>query len=499
MQQRDPFELTATEISQRVRSGDWLASEVADFYIRRIENLQPTLNTHIHWDQDRARSSVESQLDYLAAAQKAKVSLPLAGVPIAVKDNILVKGEPATCASKILTHFQAPYDATVIAKLRQAGAIVLGKTNLDEFAMGSSNENSAYGPVYNPWNTRCVPGGSSGGSAAATAAAMTPLALGSDTGGSIRQPASFCGVVGLKPTYGRVSRYGLVAFASSFDQIGPFGRTVEDTALLYDAISGHDEHDATCLRASAVSAIEAIKAMKGRDLKGMTIGVIDDFVHSPDLDPDVSQAMQTALQDLEHMGATLQSVSLPSAEFGVAAYYIIATAEASSNLSRFDGVRYGYRSQSSGPSLKDMYVSSRSEGFGQEVKQRIMLGTFALSSGYYDAYYAKAGKVRRLLAHEMDQALAGVDLLLSPTAPSGAFEIGAKAQDPLAMYLSDVFTIHANLGGYPAISIPCGFDRNGLPVGLQLIAPRQREDLLFQGSYVYEQAKRWNDEFKPRC
>lgn len=496
----DPYQVNARTIATKVQSGDWDPQEIAQFYLRRVENLHRELNTHIQWDMDSTSRAAEHQLDYIAAALKAGKSLPLAGVPIAVKDNILVKGCGTSCGSRMLANFRSPYDASVIERLRAAGALLLGKTNLDEFAMGSSNENSAFGPVLNPWNTKRVPGGSSGGSAAAVAAAMVPLALGSDTGGSIRQPASFCGVVGLKPSYGRVSRYGLVAYASSLDQIGPFARNVEDAALLFDTIAGHDSKDSTSVNQKSGSALAAIdQAQAGSTLKGLKIGLVKEFMAVEGIEASVQEAFDQACQDLVALGAELRTVSLPSVSYGVAAYYLLATAEASSNLARYDGIRYGYRSQTASGNLKDLYFASRSEGFGREVKQRIMLGTFALSSGYYDAYYEKASKVRALMRQEMDQAFQDVDVLLSPTSPTVAFELGAKTRDPLAMYLSDVFTIQANLGGHPALSIPCGYDQDKMPIGMQLIGPMWSEDRLLQYAYVYENEKRWGDEFKPRC
>ncbi|MFW7378314.1 MAG: Asp-tRNA(Asn)/Glu-tRNA(Gln) amidotransferase subunit GatA [Oligoflexus sp.] len=496
----DPYQVKARTIAAKVQTGDWDPQDVAQFYLRRVENLHRELNTHIQWDMDTASRAVEHQLDYIAAALKAGKTLPLAGVPIAVKDNILLKGSGASCGSQMLANFRSPYDATVVERLRAAGALFLGKTNLDEFAMGSSNENSAFGPVLNPWNIKRVSGGSSGGSAATVAAAMVPLSLGSDTGGSIRQPASFCGVVGLKPSYGRVSRYGLVAYASSFDQIGPFARNIEDAALLYDVIAGHDPRDSTSVDTATNSALTAIdQAQNLPSLKGLKVGLVKEFMTAEGVEPAVQSALDQACKDLEALGAEIRTVSLPSVSYGVAAYYLLATAEASSNLARYDGIRYGYRSQSASGNLKDLYFASRSEGFGREVKQRIMLGTFALSSGYYDAYYEKASKVRLLMRQEMDQALKEVDVLLSPTAPTVAFELGSKLRDPLAMYLSDVFTIQANLGGHPALSIPCGYDQDNMPIGMQLIGPMWSEDRLLQYAYVYENEKRWGDEFKPRC
>ncbi len=394
---------------------------------------------------------------------------PLDGIPLVLKDNIVQRAEPAGCASRILEGYVSPFDATVTARLREAGVVIVGRTNMDEFAMGSSTENSAHGPARNPWDPERSPGGSSGGSAAAVAAGIVPLALGSDTGGSIRQPAAFCGVVGMKPTYGRVSRYGLVAFASSLDQIGPFGRSAADCALLLDAISGHDENDSTSLPEPPLSCADALTG----EISGLVIGLPREYFAGEGADPAVLEQVRAAASVLEAEGAKLVEVDLPHTRYAIAAYYLIATAEASSNLSRFDGVRYGRRAAGvSG--LTELYERSRSEGFGAEVKRRILLGTYVLSAGYYDAYYRKAQKVRTLLRRDFDAAFARCDVLLTPTTPETAFRLGEKTADPLTMYLSDVDTVSANLAGLPGVSLPCG-QAGGLPVGLQVLG-RPLED-----------------------
>jgi aspartyl-tRNA(Asn)/glutamyl-tRNA(Gln) amidotransferase subunit A len=413
---------------------------------------------------------------------------PLAGVPIAVKDNICTEGLPTTAASAVLRGFVPPYDATVIARLTSAGAIVIGKTNCDEFAMGSSTENSAYGPTANPWALDRTPGGSSGGSAAAVARRVVPAALGSDTGGSIRQPAAFCGVVGVKPTYGRVSRYGLLAFASSLDQIGPFTTSVDDAALVVTAIAGADRHDATC----STRPVPEWLAPPGGDMRGLRIGVPRRFIESG-VDPAVSQAFAAALATWRDAGATIVDVELPNAGLAIPVYYLIATAEASSNLARYDGVRYGHRA-ALGPTdgLREMYERTRDEGFGAEVKRRIMLGTFVLSAGYHDAYYVKAQLVRAKVRDDYTRAFETVDAVATPTTPTPAFRLGEKTADPLQMYLADIFTVSANLAGLPAISLPCGFSPDGLPIGCQLTARRWDEATLFRAGAVLQAATDWH-------
>ena len=411
---------------------------------------------------------------------------PLAGIPLALKDNINLKSYPTTASSKILKNFISPYDATVTKKLKNNLIPVIGKANLDEFAMGSSNENSAFKIVRNPWNLNKVPGGSSGGSAAAVSAGEATIALGSDTGGSIRLPASYCGLVGLKPTYGRVSRYGLIAFASSLDQIGPITRTVEDAALLLNVISGVDEKDSTSLNQTPPDFTKDLK----NDLKGVKVGYIKELC-SEGMSPDVENAVKKSIETYKSLGAEIIEISLPLIKYSIAVYYVIATAEASSNLARFDGVKYGYRTNSA-ENLYDMYVKTRAEGFGDEVKRRIMLGTYALSSGYYDAYYKKAQQLRRLVKQDFDNAFKKVDVLLSPTCPHTAFDIGSKVEDPLSMYLTDIATITANLAGIPALSIPVGLDKSGMPIGLQLQADCLNECKLLNVAFKLEEAVQFN-------
>ena len=406
----------------------------------------------------------------------------LAGIPLALKDNMNYKGSKTTASSKILENFVSPYDATVVKKLKENFIPIIGKTNLDEFAMGSSNENSAFKNVKNPWDLNKVPGGSSGGSAAAVAGFESTISLGSDTGGSIRLPASFCGIVGLKPTYGRVSRYGLIAFASSLDQIGPFARSVEDAALLLEAISGYDKNDSTSLNLPVPNYAAALK----KDIKGLKIGVIKELL-GEGVAPDVKKAIENAIDTYKNLGAEIVKISLPLLKHSIGVYYIVATAEASSNLARFDGVKYGHRTPDA-KNLLEMYTKTRAEGFGDEVKRRIMLGTYALSSGYYDAYYKKAQQVRHLIKNDFDKVFETVDVLLSPTCPYTAFEIGSKVEDPLSMYLTDIGTISANLAGIPGMSIPCGFDNSGMPVGMQLLAPALQEEKLLNIAYNFEQA-----------
>ena len=406
----------------------------------------------------------------------------LAGIPLALKDNMNYKGSKTTASSKILENFVSPYDATVVKKLKENFIQIIGKTNLDEFAMGSSNENSAFKNVKNPWDLNKVPGGSSGGSAAAVAGFESTISLGSDTGGSIRLPASFCGIVGLKPTYGRVSRYGLIAFASSLDQIGPFARSVEDAALLLEAISGYDKNDSTSLNLPVPNYAAALK----KDIKGLKIGVIKELL-GEGVAPDVKKAIENAIDTYKNLGAEIVEISLPLLKHSIGVYYIVATAEASSNLARFDGVKYGHRTPDA-KNLLEMYTKTRAEGFGDEVKRRIMLGTYALSSGYYDAYYKKAQQVRHLIKNDFDKVFETVDVLLSPTCPYTAFEIGSKVEDPLSMYLTDIGTISANLAGIPGMSIPCGFDNSGMPVGMQLLAPALQEEKLLNIAYNFEQA-----------
>ncbi len=459
------------DLAAAIRGRKTSACEVAEAHISRIDEKDGAIGAFLARDTEAVRSEARLIDERLARGEDPG---PLAGVPIGIKDVMHVRGLPTTCGSKILKGFRPPYEATVIRRLREAGAIVLGKLNMDEFAMGSSNENSAFGPVRNPWDLSRVPGGSSGGSAAAVAAGFAPLALGSDTGGSIRQPAAFCGVVGLKPTYGRVSRYGLVAFASSLDQIGPVARTCEDTALALTVIAGQDVHDAT----SSPRPVDDYKAALDKDARGLRVGVPRDFLKSG-VEPGVMAEFDRTIAALQSDGAVIVDVALPHAPHAIATYYLVATAEASSNLARFDGVRYGLRADSTEAraSLKEMYGESRDEGFGPEVKRRIILGTFVLSSGYYDAYYVRAQRVRTLIRRDFENAFASCDVIATPTTPSPAFKLGEKTANPLEMYLADVFTVPANLAGVPGISVPCGFS-NGLPVGLQFVAPAFAETTL---------------------
>jgi len=424
-----------------------------------------------------------------AEAERADVSLPLGGIPIAIKDVINVQGEPCTAASKILSNYTAPYNATVINKLRAAGAIPFGRLNLDEFAMGSSTENSAIQRTANPWDLTRIPGGSSGGSAAVVAADEAFASLGSDTGGSIRQPAALCGCVGMKPTYGRVSRFGLIAFASSLDQIGPFTKTVEDSARMLSVLAGRDPQDSTSLELPA----EDFTRLVGRDIKGLKIGMPKEYFIEG-IDPQVDAAVRAAVRQYESLGAEIVEVSLPHTEYAVAVYYIIATAEASANLARYDGVRYGRRAEEV-RNLQDLYIRSRSEGFGEEVKRRIILGTYVLSSGYYDAYYLRAQKVRTLIRQDFSRAFRKVDALICPTSPETAFKIGDRSDDPMKMYLADIFTIATNLAGIPGLSLPCGFaqvDGRPLPIGLQLLGKPLEEANLFQIAHAYEQSTPWH-------
>jgi len=432
----------------------------------------------------------EKQADEIDKLVATGAELPaLAGIPIAIKDNICIKEYPTTCSSKVLAGFVPPYDATVTTKLLQAGALPVGKTNMDEFAMGSSTENSANKLTKNPWNTKTVPGGSSGGSAASVAAGFAVVSLGSDTGGSIRQPASFCGVVGMKPTYGMVSRFGLVAFASSLDQIGPFGRSVEDVAFVLNIIAGHDSNDST----SIVKEAPDFVALLSGNIAGMKIAVIKELL-GEGIDAEVSQAVSSAADTYRKLGAQVEEVSMPNFKHALPVYYLLATAEASANLARYDGVKYGHRNKEA-KDILSMYYKTRQEGLGAEVKRRIMLGTFALSSGYYDAYYKKAQQVRRLIKEDFDKAFAKYDLVICPTAPSTAFEFGSKTADPLSMYLSDIATIPANLAGIPGISLPCGFDKGGLPIGLQLLGPALSDAKLLNAAHAFEKSTEFHKRF----
>jgi len=475
--------MSAREIADAVRSGARSARSVIDEHLARIDAGDGELNAFNLVTTDEARAAAEAVDAKVAAGEDPG---PLAGVPLALKDNMCTRGIPTTCSSKILEGWRPPYDATVVTRLREAGAVAVGKTNLDEFAMGSSTENSAFGPTRNPRDTSRVPGGSSGGSAASVAANFTPLAIGSDTGGSIRQPAAFCGVVGMKPTYGAVSRYGLIAFASSLDQIGPFAANVADAAALFDVIAGHDPLDSTSIPDFRPDAFASL----GRGVDGLRVGVVRELSGGEGtvagLSPDVVARTNEAVAALKAAGASVQEVSIPSATLGLSAYYLVAPAEASSNLARYDGVRYGMRVDA--PTTGEMNTASRTAGFGPEVKRRIMLGTYALSAGYYDAFYGKALKVRTMMLQDFARAYEDVDVLVTPTAPTTAFPLGERTADPMTMYVNDVCTIPSNLTGHPGISVPFGVGDDGLPVGVQVLAPALADDLTFQVAAVLEAA-----------
>jgi aspartyl-tRNA(Asn)/glutamyl-tRNA(Gln) amidotransferase subunit A len=470
---------TLAELHAGIASGATRATELAARYYERIERINPHLNVYLSLTKERA-SAQAAHVDELAA--KGDPLPPLAGVPVGIKDVLVMTGAPATAGSKILSGYRPPYDATAVSRLEAAGAVLLGKLNCDEFAMGSSNENSAYGPVRNPVDTERVPGGSSGGSAAAVAANLAVATLGSDTGGSIRQPASFCGVVGVLPTYGRVSRYGLIAFASSLDRVGPFAANVRDAATLLGVIAGHDSHDATCSSAP----VPDYAAESDQSAERLRIGVPAEYF-GEGLDPEVRASIESGIDALKAAGCTVKPVSLPHTRYAIPVYYLIATAEASANLARFDGVRYGYRSPAS-ETLSAMYSHSRDEGFGAEVKRRILLGTYALSAGYYDAYYLKAQQVRRLLAEEFLRAFAEVDAIVTPTSPVPPFKLNEKTGDPLAMYLADIYTVTASLAGICGVNVPCGTTKAGLPVGMQVLARPLNEGTAFRVARAVEAA-----------
>lgn len=474
--------MTSDLISQ-LSSGGLTSVALTERCLSAIEKHDHAIGAFLHVDGDDALKQA-AEID--ARRCRGEKLGPLAGIPVAIKDVLCQTGQPTTCASRMLEKFVPPYDAGAIAKLREAGAVLVGRTNMDEFAMGSSCENSAYKVTRNPWCTDRAPGGSSGGSAAAVASGMTPLSIGTDTGGSIRQPASFCGVVGMKPTYGRVSRYGLVAYASSLDQVGPFAPDVSGAAALLEALAGHDARDSTCVNRAVPSYTQSLE----QPLTGLRVGVArEHFVEG--LDNDVEKAVRRAIDVYKSLGAKVVDLSLPHSKYCIAAYYLIASCEASSNLARYDGVHYGHRAASF-DGMIDMYAASRGEGFGKEVKRRIMLGTFALSSGYYEAYYLKALKVRRLIRQDFDKAFEQVDVIASPVSPTPAFHLGSLTKDPLAMYLMDIYTISANLAGLPGISIPCGFSADQLPIGLQLQAPPFEEERLLRAARMHEKATNWN-------
>jgi aspartyl-tRNA(Asn)/glutamyl-tRNA(Gln) amidotransferase subunit A len=473
--------LGISELTALLQKREVSAREVAESVFTQIDSVEAKINAYVTLTREEAFKAAE-EADRIISSGENK---SLTGIPVAVKDNMCTKGILTTCASKILYNFVPPYDSTVTARLKEHGFVLTGKTNLDEFAMGSSTENSGFHITKNPWDTTRIPGGSSGGSAAAVAADECAAALGSDTGGSIRLPASFCGVVGLKPTYGRVSRYGLVAFASSLDQIGPLTKNVGDCALMLNIISGRDPRDST----SAPIEVPDFTEVLGREIKGLKIGIPREYFVEG-IDKDVEETVKSAIRRLEALGAIPVDISLPHTGYAVATYYLLATAEASSNLARYDGVKYGFREE--GEDLMEMYMKSRAKGFGPEVKRRIMLGTYALSAGYYDAYYKKAQQVRTLIKRDFEAAFEAADIIAAPVSPTPAFRIGEKVADPLQMYLADIFTISVNLAGVPGASVPCGFSGNGLPIGLQLIGKHFDEETILRVAYAYEQSTDWH-------
>jgi aspartyl-tRNA(Asn)/glutamyl-tRNA(Gln) amidotransferase subunit A len=474
-----------SDLQSRIASGETSARKVVESSVAAAERLNDTLNAFLEIDRAGALKRADS-IDQTVRAQAQ--AGPLSGIPIAIKDNLCVRGMKTSCGSRILGDYHPPYDATVIERLLTAGAVIIGKTNCDEFAMGSSNENSAFGPVKNPWDVTRVPGGSSGGSAAAVAARIVPVALGSDTGGSVRQPASLCGVFGLKPTYGRNSRYGLVAFASSLDQVGIFGNTVADVATVLGVVAGLDRHDAT----TADVPVPDYRAALSGGVKGTRIGT-PRALFGKGLDPEVGRIVLNAIEVYRELGAEIVDVELPHAQYAIAVYYILATAEASSNLARFDGVRYGFRAEDA-PELRQMYRKTREEGFGPEVKRRIMLGTYVLSAGYYDAYYRKAQQVRSLIKEDFRKAFESCDAIITPTSPTPAFALGEKVNDPLAMYLNDIYTVTANLAGVPGLNVPCGLSSHRLPVGLQLLGPYWSEPMLLRLAQSYEEVRPFTEK-----
>ena len=481
----------ATALTAIFRSGEASAAEIAEAHLKRMEATEPSLHCFVTIMRDEAMAQATA-LD--EARSRGESAGPLAAVPVAVKDVLAVRGHPTTCGSRILSGFLPPYDATCVARIRAAGAVIVGKTNMDEFAMGSSTEHSAFGPTRNPWDLTRVPGGSSGGSAAAVASRQVPLALGTDTGGSIRQPAAFSGAVGLKPTYGRVSRFGLVAFASSLDQAGPLSRSVRDAAAALAIMAGPDARDMTAAARGAEDIAQAVSG-KGGALSGLRVGVPEEFF-GEGLDPEVDAAVKECLRAMEAGGAQVRTIAIPSLRFAIATYYIVATAEASSNLARFDGVRYGLRDTEAG-TLAAMYDRTRQAGFGEEVKRRIMLGTYVLSAGYHDAYYLKAMQARGLIRRELETAFTECDVLVAPTTPTTAFRLGEKLDDPLAMYLADIFTVTANLAGLPAVSIPCGFSREGLPIGCQIIGRHFEESTILGAAAALEASLDAMDDAPP--
>ena len=481
-------ELTVHELQEKIKNKELTITEITKAYADRINEKERDVQAFVTTLTDEAvKQAEEIQLK----VESGEISGEFAGIPIGIKDNMCTKGVKTTCSSRMLENFIAPYDATVVENLNKENIINLGKLNMDEFAMGGSTEYSYFKKTRNPWNLNKVPGGSSGGSAAAVAANLVPWALGSDTGGSIRQPSSFCGVVGLKPTYGLVSRYGLVAFASSLDQIGPITKDVYDSAMLLNLIAGHDERDTT---SSNIEKKDYTKCLKN-DVKGLKIGVPKEFF-GEGINEEVKKSLETAIEKYKEMGAVVEECSLDIAKYSLATYYIIACAEASSNLGRFDGIRYGYRAKEF-KNLRDLYKKSRSEGFGPEVKRRIILGTYVLSSGYYDAYYKKAQQVRTLVMNEFNKAFEKYDVILTPTSPTVAFDIGSKSDNPLEMYLADICTVSVNIAGLPGISVPCGVDSQGMPIGMQLIGNKFQEETILNAAYTYEQATKFREKYKP--
>jgi len=486
----DMLDLTLSQMVTSLRKGEISSRELTSRCLERIETLEPHLKAFLNLQPERALTQAVAADQRLQQLRKdvSPDFPPFLGIPVAVKDVLCVEGIPCTCGSRILEGFVPPYNATAVNRLLSAGVVILGKTNTDEFAMGSSTENSAYGVTHNPWNLSHVPGGSSGGSAAAVAARLAPIALGSDTGGSIRQPASFCGVTGIKPTYGRVSRYGLVAYGSSLDVVGAFGRSAADVAAVFERMAGYDPLDATTIDLP-VPEIELAETAARQSVQNIRIGVPEEYFIEG-IQPEVEQAVRRAIQVLESLGASVQPIHLPHTEYALPVYYLIAPAEASANLARFDGIRYGPRL--SAETMWDIFRQTRGEKFGPEVKRRIMLGTYALSAGYYDAYYGQAQKVRTLIKQDFEAAFDQVDAIAAPVAPTTAFRIGEHTDDPLAMYLEDVFTLPANLAGVPGLSFPVGFDAGGLPVGMQLMGPHFREQLLFRVAHAYQQLTDWH-------
>lgn len=476
----DLMSLTAVELGKKIASGEVTSVEATKAALDRMEQLEKEYNSFVTIDREAALAQAEEVQKKIDAGE---LSGPLAGVPVAIKDNMCINGMLTTCSSKILSNFKPTFTAEAVIQLQKAGAVIVGKTNMDEFAMGSTTETSYYGATKNPWDTNRVPGGSSGGSAAAVAAEEVPYALGSDTGGSIRQPAAFCGVTGIKPTYGRVSRYGLIAYGSSLDQIGPLAKDVTDCATVLEIISTHDSKDSTSVDRADTDFTSALVD----DVKGMKIGIPRDYF-GEGIDPDVKEQVLAAAKTLEEKGAIVEEFDLSLVEYAIPAYYIIASAEASSNLERFDGVKYGYRTAEY-TDLHNMYKKTRSEGFGPEVKRRIMLGSFVLSSGYYDAYYIKALRTKALIKQAFDKAFEKYDVILGPVAPTTALKIGESLSDPLKMYLGDIYTVSVNLAGLPGISLPCGFDRDGMPVGMQLLAKPFDEKTIIRAAYAFEQSR----------